>query len=149
MVTTMSAEPRNCVLIVEDNPIMADVLKRILLRSGLEGILARNGVEACDLILRQRFAVIVTDFSMPRMNGDEFVRNLRVTTLNCDVPVIFVSGKGLEVDTEQMRLDLGIHAFLFKPFSPGELIKVIHDCLKQETSQPILAVACPSFTNSE
>ena len=86
MVTTMSAKPRNCVLIVEDNPIMADVLKRILLRSGLEGILARNGVEACDLILRQRFAVIVTDFSMPRMNGDEFVRNLRVTTLNCDVP---------------------------------------------------------------
>ena len=110
----MCVELRDHVLIVEDNLIMADVLKRALVRSGLEVTVARNGVEACNLTRERKFAVIVTDFNMPRMNGDEFVRNLRLTSLNSDAPVIFVSGKGLEVDTEQMRRELEIHAFLFK-----------------------------------
>ena len=127
----MSTEPHNRVLIVEDTAIMADVLKRNLSRAGLNPTVARNGLEASELVQTEQFDTIVTDFQMPRMNGDQFVRNLRMTPLNCDVPVILVSGKGLEVDTEQLRIDLGIRAFLFKPFSPSELITVVVECLKQ------------------
>ena len=145
----MSAEQRDHVLIVEDNLIMADVLKRALVRSGLAVTVARNGVEACNLTRERKFAIIVTDFSMPRMNGDEFVRNMRLTSLNCDTPVIFVSSMGLEVDTEQMRQDLGIHAFMFKPFSPGELVNVIRDCLKTKSDLLEAAVSGVSYTNSE
>ena len=145
----MSAEQRDHVLIVEDNLIMADVLKRALVRSGLEVTVARNGVEACNLTRERRFAVIVTDFNMPRMNGDEFVRNLRLTSLNSDAPVIFVSGKGLEVDTEQMRQELRIHAFLFKPFSPGELVNAIKNCMKSDSARSQMAVGSVSYTNSE
>ena len=91
----MSTEPHNRVLIVEDTAIMADVLKRNLSRAGLNPTVARNGLEASELVQTEKFDTIVTDFQMPRMNGDQFVRNLRMTPLNCDVPVILVSGKGL------------------------------------------------------
>lgn len=126
----MPSDASNRVLIVEDTLIMADVLKRSLTRAGFNPKVAPNGVVACEMIQQQRFDTVVTDFRMPRMNGDEFVRNLRMTPLNCDVPVIFVSSRGLEVDTEQLRVDLGIRAFLFKPFSPTQLIDVVTECLK-------------------
>ncbi len=125
----MTTELRHRILIVEDNPIMVDVLKRSLVRAGLEPAVAWNGLEACAIVQEQKFDVVVSDFRMPRMNGDEFVRQLRLTPLNADVPVIFVSGKGLEVDREQLRQDLGVYAFLFKPFSPGELMREISRCL--------------------
>ncbi|MBC7965572.1 MAG: response regulator [Fuerstia sp.] len=125
----MCDEPRNRILIVEDTLIMADVLKRSLSRAGFSPTVARNGVEACELVEKLKFDTVVTDFRMPRMNGDEFVRNLRMTPLNCDVPVIFVSSRGLELDTEQLRLDLGIRVFLYKPFSPSELVTVVRECL--------------------
>ncbi len=126
----MSFDACNRVLIVEDTLIMADILKRSLSRAGFNPSVAPNGVVACEMIQQQRFDTVVTDFRMPRMNGDEFVRNLRMTPLNCDVPVVFVSSRGLEVDTEQLRIDLGIRAFLFKPFSPSQLIDVVTECLK-------------------
>ena len=135
----MSTELHNRILIVEDTAIMADVLKRNLSRAGLNPTVARNGAEACEMVQTQPFDMIVTDFRMPRMNGDEFIRNLRMTPLNCDVPVILVSGKGLEVDTEQLRIDLGIRAFLFKPFSPSELISVVLECLDQKTTSDVTA----------
>ena len=125
----MASEPAHRVLIVEDTLIMADVLKRSFSRAGFEPVVARNGVEASDLVTKHRFDAVVTDFQMPRMNGDEFVRNLRMTPLNCDVPVVFLSSRGLEVDTEAMRADLGIRVFLHKPFSPSELIAVLNECL--------------------
>ena len=126
----MSSEPLHRILIVEDTLIMGDVLKRSLSRAGFDPTLARNGVEASDLVTKLRFDAVVTDFRMPRMNGDEFVRNLRMTPLNCDVPVVFLSSRGLEVDTEALRVDLGIRVFLHKPFSPSELITVLNECLK-------------------
>ena len=135
----MSTEHGKCVLIVEDTLIMADVLKRSLSRAGLNPTVARNGVEACALVEKQKFDAVVTDFQMPRMNGDEFVRKLRLTALNYDVPVIFVSAKGLEIDTEQMRMELGIRDFLFKPFSPSELIKVIYHWLDRDENGECLA----------
>ena len=140
----MFIEHRDHVLIVEDNQIMADVLKRALARCGVEATVARNGVEACELTRERKFAVIVTDFNMPRMNGDEFVRNLRLTSLNSDAPVIFVSGRGLEVDTEQLRQDLAIHAFLFKPFSPVELVNLIKGCLESGSDCSQVAIASDS-----
>lgn len=138
-VVHMSTEHRNRVLIVEDTLIMAEVLKRSLSRAGLDPTVARNGVEACELVAKQEFDAVVTDFQMPRMNGDEFVRNLRLTALNCDVPVIFVSAKGLEIDTEQMRMELGIRDFLSKPFSPSELVKVIYRRLNRDENGVCLA----------
>jgi two-component system chemotaxis response regulator CheY len=143
----MFSEPKNRVLIVEDTVIMADVLKRSLIRAGLNPTVARNGVEACDLVQKQKFDVVVSDFQMPRMNGDEFVRNLRMTPLNCDVPVILVSGKGLELDTEQLRIDLRIRCFLFKPFSPSELITVVTGCLAEQ-EKAVDCVAAPAVTQT-
>lgn len=125
----MSSQEHNRILIVEDSPIMAEVLRRNLERVGLNVTVARNGVEGSDLVADREFDAVVTDYQMPRMDGREFVRNLRMTTQNCTVPVIFVSGKGLELDTEQLRIELGIRAFLFKPYSPSQLISVIQHCL--------------------
>lgn len=53
-----------------------------------------------------------------------------MTPLNCDVPVVFLSSRGLELDTEAMRVELGIRVFLHKPFSPSELMTVLNECLK-------------------
>ena len=119
------------VMVVEDDRILGDVLQRSLQRAGLKVTLAKNGLEACDY-LAERFDLVVTDYQMPKMNGEEFVRKLRQDPSYADVPVIFVTGKGLELDTEQLRGELGIYEFISKPFGPRRLIDVIHCCLEQD-----------------
>lgn len=117
------------VLIAEDNRIMADVLRRALEHGGFRGQIARTGVEAVEACSMSDFDAIVTDYQMPGLNGIEFVKRLRSSDRNRTAPVIFVSGKGLELDTEMLRQEYDVRKVMFKPFSPRELIGCLHNCL--------------------
>lgn len=125
-------EPANAtVLIVEDNAIMADVLRRALEHGRFEVQIATTGRRALEYCAAADVDAIVTDYQMPEMNGLEFVQALRNSGRNQAVPVIFVSGKGLELDTEMLRRDLDVAKVMFKPFSPRELIESLNECLLQ------------------
>ncbi|MCM2373602.1 response regulator [Aporhodopirellula aestuarii] len=114
---------------LEDDRIMADVMQRSLRRAGFEIIWAKSGLDALNY-LDQAFDLVVSDYHMPKMNGEEFVKRLRTNELNSEVPVIFVTGKQLELDHDQLRRELGVRLIVSKPFGPRHLIQVIQQCLE-------------------
>ena len=79
----------------------------------------------------ESFDLIVSDFHMPKMNGEEFCRQLRQNSRFKSLPIIMLSAKGLELDSKTLKEDLGVIDIIFKPFSPRELIKTIQHHIDQ------------------
>lgn len=129
----MSEINRPKLLIAEDNAIMANVLRRILELGGFNVQIENDGLQALGACGVNDFDAIVTDYQMPHMDGFEFIKALRCGDRNQSVPVIFVSGKGLELDPEALLRDWGVRKVMFKPFSPRELMSCLHDCLNEQS----------------
>lgn len=113
------------ILIAEDSRVMADVMRFNLLRAGYEVEAVGNGRLAWERLEEQPYDLLITDFQMPEMEGDELCRLLRQCPLNQEIPVILVSAKGYEIDTPALQAELGISEVIFKPFSPRQIIETV------------------------
>lgn len=116
-------------LIAEDNAALADVIRFNLSRVGLAVTVARHGQEALDMLRASRFDLVVTDFHMPQLSGQELCEQMRLDPQLELIPVILLSAKGLELDAERLRRELGVRAVLFKPFSPRDLARTVQQHL--------------------
>ncbi len=124
MVVTPSMEGRR-VLVAEDNVVLGDVLRFNLQRSGFAVSLARNGVEALRLASSQSFDILVTDYEMPGINGEELCTRVR-NDLHLDtIRIVMCSAKGLELDRDELQSRLRLERFLYKPFSIRELTTLL------------------------
>ena len=92
---------------------------------------AGNGREAWSRLQTENFDLIITDYQMPEMDGEELCRQIRQDPHLTNVPIILLSGKGLELNLAQLREELGIHEVFFKPFSPAALVAAVQTCLQQ------------------
>jgi CheY-like chemotaxis protein len=113
------------VLIAEDNVVLGDVLRFNLQRCGLEVTLARTGVEAQSLLVAQAFDVLVTDYEMPGLNGEELCSHVRGSLKNDDLRIIMCSAKGFELDRESLKSRFQIEEILYKPFSIRDLTRLL------------------------
>ena len=120
------------ILIVDDNRIMADVVRFNLERSGYMVTVAENGRVAADLVQIKQFDFVITDYQMPEMNGEVFCRYLRQNARHANVPVLMCSAKGLELDTNRLKDELGISKILFKPFSPRQIVEIVRTALEKD-----------------
>jgi CheY-like chemotaxis protein len=120
------------ILIVDDNRIMADVVRFNLERSGYTVTVAENGRVAADLVQIKQFDFIITDYQMPEMNGEVFCRFLRQNARHANVPVLMCSAKGLELDTNRLKDELGISEILFKPFSLRQIVEIVRTALEKD-----------------
>ena len=117
------------VLIVEDTPIVREPLEKLLRYEGYETEAASNGVEALEAVRRRTPDVILLDVAMPKMNGVEFLQQLRGEERWRDVPVILLTAV---MDSRQLRLarDLSVREVLFKSkFTVAELLGRMRQCL--------------------
>ena len=114
------------ILIAEDNLVMAHVLQFNLERAGFDVHVAADGVLALEAASEDSFDLIITDYQMPRMNGEELVRQLRTFPEYCDTPIVLCSAKGYEIDIDQLKRDPGIAEVVYKPFSPAQIVELIH-----------------------
>ncbi len=111
------------VLIVDDSPSMRTFIRRVLDLSGIEISAhweAADGIEALAVLEREWVDVILTDINMPRMNGEEFVRQLGASGVLKTVPVIVISTDATTARRAHLTA-LGAHGYLAKPFRPEEL----------------------------
>jgi CheY-like chemotaxis protein len=117
------------VLIVEDTPIVREPLEKLLRYEGYVTTAASNGVEALEAMKRRTPDVILLDVAMPKMNGVEFLHQLRSDERWRDVPVILLTAV---MDTTQLRLarELRVREVLFKSkFAFADLLGQIKLCL--------------------
>lgn len=103
---------RGRILVADDEPMLLRGLDRVLTRCGYEVVTASDGHQAAELLTRLEFDAIVSDISMPGMNGIQLLRRARERDL--DVPVLLVTGAPA-VETAVEALEYGAFQYLTKP----------------------------------
>ncbi len=109
------------ILVVEDDPSVAQLLLDALGTWGYDVFLAKNGQEGLDVLTKQAVDGILLDINMPVMSGQTMLDELR--WLGYQTPVIVMSG-GLDVSTLRQLVKEGAQAFAIKPFSLPSLRKI-------------------------
>lgn len=121
------------VLVVDDEPFIRDLIRDTLrLRNYATGC-AANGIEALDLMARERFDIVVTDVVMPGMEGLEFVKRLKKA--HPQVRVIVLTAYPRQSDISDFLLQ-GVDEFLPKPFRGNDLIAVIQGVERRGAPPP-------------
>jgi CheY-like chemotaxis protein/putative methionine-R-sulfoxide reductase with GAF domain len=110
------------VLIIDDQPIITDLLVDILLGMGYSSEVALGGKEGLKIFAKDGFDLVITDLGMPDISGWEVSRSVK--ELNPSVPVILITGFGVDPDPGKMR-DSGVDFIINKPFQIDRLEKII------------------------
>ena len=114
------------VLVVDDSITVRRVVQRLLQREGYRVALAADGLQGLEQLRKERPAVILSDIEMPRMDGFDFVRNIRADQQWRDLPVIIITSRIAEKHRQHAR-ELGVDRYLGKPYSEEELLTLIRD----------------------
>ena len=123
------------VLVVEDEPDIADLIARTLERGGdLKVDLAMSGEVALEKAAAETPAVIVLDLNLPVLDGLEVCRILRTREASASVPIIMLTARTSE--TDRIRgLDIGADDYITKPFSPRELAARVRAALRRTRAE--------------
>jgi PAS domain S-box-containing protein len=121
----------NSVLIVNDEPDQLTLMSSLLHKAGYSVLTAEDGAEGLDLARRERPDLVISDVSMPRMNGLEFCREIRADSELKTVPILLVSA--LQKDTESVvaGLKAGADDYLEIPFDSTRLIAKVSRLLER------------------
>jgi putative two-component system response regulator len=108
------------VLVVEDDPLVADMLRHTLDQLGYEPATCSNGFEALELIRTGLYRLVISDWEMPGMSGIELCRSIRERRLSGYIYIVLLTSRsGTENVVE--GYDAGADDFITKPFQPHEL----------------------------
>jgi len=116
------------ILVVEDNDNTRKLMQAVLSQNGYEPILARDGVEALEILDRKHVDLIVLDIMMPRMDGYEFTETLRAS--GCDLPILMVTAKEKPADKHKGFM-IGTDDYMVKPVDEEEMILRIAALLRR------------------
>jgi two-component system response regulator ResD len=130
----MEAHNRGSVLVVDDEPTIAEVVSRYLERAGYRTRVASDGAQALEMVARSRPDLVVLDLMLPGIDGLEVMRRLRQPDRE-PVGVILLTAKGEESD-RVIGLRLGADDYVVKPFSPAELVARVDAVLRRVDSAP-------------
>lgn len=133
------------ILIVEDEPGIADTLQYALRTDGFEPHWVATGEAA---LARQRevpASLVILDVGLPDLNGFEVFRRLRAFS---DVPVVFLTARADEID-RVVGLELGADDYVAKPFSPRELVARLRSILRRAARAPAPAAPVLPFQVDE
>lgn len=114
------------VLIVEDDEVTAALEKQILENEGFEVDTAGDGLEGLEKIELNRYDVIISDFDMPRMKGDELQIEVQKLSQDLAKRMIFVSGNAYGFTR------LRENPLLLKPFSSEQLVEAVNNLISSD-----------------
>jgi two-component system catabolic regulation response regulator CreB len=118
---------RRRILVVEDEPGIADTIRYALTTDGFEAQVCTLGGDALAALDGGEFALAILDVTLPDINGFELFRQIRSRST---LPVIFVTARAEEVD-RVVGLELGADDYVPKPFSPRELVARVRSVLRR------------------
>src|SRR5436190_23362897 len=120
------------VLVVDDEPIVRDVVARYLQREGFETLEAADGLQAQALVREHEPALVVLDLMLPGMDGLQLCQWIRGRS---QLPVIMLTARAEEAD-RIVGLELGADDYVTKPFSPRELAARVRTVLRRARPSP-------------
>lgn len=118
---------KGTILVVEDEPNIADLVDLYLSREGFRVLKKATGEEGLAAVRDQRPRLVVLDVGLPDIDGLEVCRRIRATSA---LPVIFLTARADEID-RVLGLELGADDYLTKPFAPAELVARVKAVLRR------------------
>src|SRR5438093_3017987 len=124
--TTMAAR----ILIVEDDPDIAELVARYLEKAAFETDRTASGRDALQMIAVNPPALVVLDLMLPHVDGLEICRRLRSDQKTAAIPIIMLTARAEESE-RIVGLELGADDYMAKPFSPNELVARVRALLRR------------------
>ncbi len=115
------------ILVVDDEPQIAEIATDYLRMAGFEVITAGDGVRALEAVRGRRPDLVVLDLGLPRMDGIDVARTIRRES---DLPIIMLTAR-VEEDDRLHGLEIGADDYITKPFSPRELVARVRAVLRR------------------
>jgi DNA-binding response OmpR family regulator len=137
MNNTAAYLPGPLVLVVEDEPGIADVLMAYLHRDGLRSQLVTDGLAVMPAFRETRPDLVLLDIHLPGMDGMDVLKALRADS---DVPVIMVTARAEDLD-KLLALRMGADDYVVKPYSPAEVVARVRAVLRRTVAAAVPAVA--------
>jgi diguanylate cyclase (GGDEF)-like protein len=126
------------ILVVDDRPSTREFLVTLLGYAGYRTLEAADGKEALESVRRHRPDLVISDIAMPRMNGYQFVLNLRTDPALRQPRVVFLTGLHMEPEARALARACSVLDFVTKPVEPEAMLKVVR-----------AALACPPLREFE
>lgn len=123
--------PKNKVLLVDDDEHIREVLTQHFHRMGMSVVPAKSGLEAMQLLSRQKPDAIVLDIVMPGMTGIEVLRQLQANEELAKIPVVLLTTKAQQ-DNILRGLEIGAHDYVTKPFDPVDVVTRVNQLIQHE-----------------
>jgi chemosensory pili system protein ChpA (sensor histidine kinase/response regulator) len=127
----LAASELPLVLVVDDSITVRRVTQRLLKREGYRVALAADGLQALERLQEEKPTVVLTDIEMPRMDGFDLVRNIRIDARLRDLPIIMITSRIAQKHREHAR-ELGVNHYLGKPYSEDELLNLVRHYSAQQ-----------------
>ena len=115
-------------MVVDDSLTMRKVLSRTLEREGFEVIVAKDGIDAMQLLLEITPDAILTDIEMPRMDGFALARNIRDDARTANTPLIMISSRTADKH-QSLAKEIGVDAFFGKPVQDEDLVNMVTELI--------------------
>jgi CheY-like chemotaxis protein len=124
---------KSYLLVVDDSPSVRRVVSGMLKARGWETQAARDGVEALDVIARERPSAVLLDIEMPRMDGYELMATLRSDPQYRNLPLIVLTSRAA-AKHQQRATQLGANAYIVKPYQDDFLLSTISDLVRRSAA---------------
>lgn len=127
--STVRPDNRDTILIVEDSSPIATVIQVALIKEGFSVIIAADGLEGLKQAITERPQLVITDLTMPRMDGFGLLRALKANPMTSAIPVIMLTSKASS-EEEQKALEFGFIDFIPKPVQPVRVVARVKRALE-------------------
>lgn len=144
MISEAKAEP-SPILIVEDEPELANILRDYLQASNFDTEIIHNGLEVIPWVTKHKPRIVLLDLMLPGKDGLEICKEIRTFS---NIPVMMITAKVEEID-RLLGLELGADDYICKPFSPREVVARVKAILRRveptQTNQNLIELDSPSL----
>jgi chemosensory pili system protein ChpA (sensor histidine kinase/response regulator) len=126
-----ASSQQHTILVVDDSLTIRKVSEKLLRKEGYQVLLAKDGVEALQIMQTTTPDCMLVDIEMPRMDGFDLTRNVRYSDTLKNIPIIMISSRSAEKHQEQAK-KLGVNLYLSKPFQEKQLLASIESLIAEK-----------------
>ena len=120
-------------LLVDDEPGLREAVQDYLQEHGFTVQAASNAGDAWQMLQQKTPDLVISDIMMPKVDGYQFLQQLREDPRFKSLPVVFLTARGMTTDRIQ-GYQAGCDAYLSKPFDPDELVAIVENLLERRTA---------------
>ena len=126
---------RQCVLIVEDNPLNMKLFSAMIASQGFDVLQASDGLDGLDLAQQRHPDLIIVDIQLPGMSGLDVTHNLKADAATRDIPIIATTAYALRGDEEKIRAS-GCDGYMAKPIAISEFLDLVRSFMPAPREAP-------------